>query len=113
MVLVGKNNHQNDHLTTKVASKWDYWFHVKNQPGSHCVLFTDGEEPSERDFTEAATIAAYYSKVSEGVNVPVDYTLVKNIRKPGGAKPGFVTYSTNYTAYVTPDEKLVLARKVK
>ena len=112
-VLVGKNNHQNDHLTTKVASKWDYWFHVKNQPGSHCVLFTDGEEPAERDFTEAATIAAYYSKVSEGVNVPVDYTLVKNIRKPGGAKPGFVTYSTNYTAYVTPDEKLVLARKVK
>ena len=112
-VLVGKNNHQNDHLTTKVASKWDYWFHVKNQPGSHCVLFTDGEEPSERDFTEAATIAAYYSKVSEGVNVPVDYTLVKNIRKPGGAKPGFVTYSTNYTAYVTPDEKLVLALKVK
>ena len=77
------------------------------------MLFTDGEEPAERDFTEAATIAAYYSKVSEGVNVPVDYTLVKNIRKPGGAKPGFVTYSTNYTAYVTPDEKLVLARKVK
>ena len=112
-VLVGKNNHQNDHLTTKVASKWDYWFHVKNQPGSHCVLFTEGEEPSEQDFTEAATIAAYYSKVSEGVNVPVDYTLVKSIRKPGGSKPGFVTYTTNYTAYVTPDEKLVMALKVK
>lgn len=111
-VLVGKNNHQNDYLTTKLAGKSDYWFHVKNQPGSHCVMFTEGEEPSERDFTEAAMIAAHYSKVSEGVNVPVDYTLVRNIRKPGGSKPGFVTYSTNYTAYVTPDEKSVLALKV-
>ncbi|MBE6611164.1 MAG: fibronectin/fibrinogen-binding protein [Ruminococcaceae bacterium] len=112
-VLCGKNNHQNDHLTTKLAGKQDYWFHVKNQPGSHCVLFTEGEEPSERDFTEAAIIAAYYSKVSEGVNVPVDYTLIRNIRKPAGSKPGFVTYSTNYTAYVTPDEKLVQSLRAK
>ncbi len=112
-VLCGKNNHQNDHLTTRVADKQDYWFHVKNQPGSHCVMFTEGEEPSERDFTEAAMIAAYYSKVSEGVNVPVDYTLIRNIRKPGGSKPGFVTYNTNYTAYVTPDEKTVTALRVK
>lgn len=112
-VLCGKNNHQNDHLTTRVADKHDYWFHVKNQPGSHAVLFTNGEEPSERDFTEAAMIAAYYSKVSEGENVPVDYTLIRNIRKPGGSKPGFVTYSTNYTAYVTPDERTVLSLKVK
>lgn len=111
-VLVGKNNHQNDYLTTKLAGKTDYWFHVKNQPGSHCVMFTEGKEPSERDFTEAAMIAAYYSKVSEGVNVPVDYTLIRNIRKPGGSKPGFVTYGTNYTAYVTPDEKSVLALKI-
>lgn len=110
-VLVGKNNHQNDYITTKLAGKTDYWFHVKNQPGSHCVMFTEGEEPSELDFTEAAMIAAYYSKVSEGMNVPVDYTLIRNIRKPGGSKPGFVTYSTNYTAYVTPDEKRVLALK--
>lgn len=110
-VLVGKNNHQNDYITTKLAGKTDYWFHVKNQPGSHCVMFTEGEEPAELDFTEAAMIAAYYSKVSEGVNVPVDYTLIRNIRKPGGSKPGFVTYSTNYTAYVTPDEKSVLALK--
>lgn len=112
-VLVGKNNHQNDYLTTKVADRNDYWFHVKNQPGSHCVMFTEGVEPPERDFTEAAIIAAYYSKVSEGVNVPVDYTLIRNIRKPGGSKPGFVTYNTNYTAYVTPDEKTVLGLKVK
>ncbi len=112
-VLCGKNNRQNDHLTTRVAGRQDYWFHVKNQPGSHAVLFCDGEEPAERDFTEAAMIAAYYSKVSEGENVPVDYTLVRNIRKPAGSKPGFVTYSTNYTAYVTPDEKTVLSLKVK
>ncbi len=111
-VLVGKNNHQNDYLTTKLAGKLDYWFHVKNQPGSHCVMFTEGEEPSEGDFTEAAMIAAYYSKASEGANIPVDYTLIKNIRKPGGSKPGFVTYSTNYTAYVTPNEKTVLALKI-
>ncbi len=112
-ILCGKNNHQNDYLTTKAADKTDYWFHVKNQPGSHCVLITDGKEPTDRDFTEAAMIAAYYSKASEGVQVPVDYTQIKNVRKPGGAKPGFVIYNTNYTAYVTPDERHVLSLKVK
>lgn len=112
-ILCGKNNHQNDYLTTRLAEKSDYWFHVKNQPGSHVVMFCAGEEPSEVDFTEAAMIAAYHSKASEGVNVPVDYTLIKNIKKPSGSKPGFVTYSTNYTAYVTPDERAVLALKVK
>ncbi len=110
-ILCGKNNHQNDYLTTRLASKLDYWFHVKNQPGSHCIMITDGEEPAERDFTEAAMIAAYYSKASEGQNVAVDYTQVKNVRKPGGSKPGFVIYTTNYTAYVTPDERAVLAMK--
>ncbi len=108
-VLVGKNNHQNDQLTTKLAEKSDFWFHIKNQPGSHAILFTEGGEPTDRDFTEAAIIAAYYSKASEGQNVPVDYTLVKNVKKPGGSKPGFVTYSTNYTAYVTPDERLMMS----
>ncbi len=112
-ILCGKNNHQNDYLTTRLAAKGDYWFHVKNQPGSHVVMLINGEEPSERDFTEAAMIAAHYSKVSEGQNVAVDYTLVRNIKKPSGSKPGFVTYSTNYTAFVTPDEKTVLALKVK
>ncbi len=112
-LLVGKNNHQNDQLTTKVASKLDYWFHIKNQPGSHVILFCDGEEPTDRDFTEAAVVAAYYSKASDGQNVPVDYTLVKNVRKPGGSKPGFVTYQTNYTAYVTPDERLVMSLRKK
>ncbi len=112
-ILCGKNNNQNDYLTTKLAGKLDYWFHIKNAPGSHAVMFCDGEEPSESDFTEAATIAAVYSKLADGVNVPVDYTLVKNVRKPASAKPGFVIYNTNYTAYVTPDESAVEKLRVK
>lgn len=106
-ILCGKNNIQNDFLTFKTASKFDYWFHTKNIPGSHVVMLCDGDEPSETDFTQAAMIAAYYSKASDGVNVAVDYTLVKNIKKPGGSKPGFVTYSTNWTAYVTPEYEAV------
>lgn len=106
-ILCGKNNSQNDHLTTKLASKLDLWFHVKNAPGSHVVLMSGGEEPDALDFTEAATIAAYYSKLSDSESVPVDYTQVKNVKKPNGSKPGFVIYTTNYTAYVTPDRELV------
>ncbi len=98
-LLVGRNNLQNDHLTFKVASKDDLWFHVKGIPGSHVILVTDGEEPTDRDYTEAASIAAYYSKAT-GDLVAVDYTRVKNIKKPQGSKPGFVTYKTNFTAYV-------------
>lgn len=98
-LLVGRNNMQNDHLTFKVAAKEDLWFHVKGIPGSHVILVTEGEEPTDRDYTEAASIAAYYSKAT-GDLVAVDYTRVKNIKKPQGSKPGFVTYKTNYTAYV-------------
>ena len=101
-VLVGRNNIQNDHLTFKLAAKDDIWFHVKDIPGSHVILVTDGEEPSERDYTEAAEIAAYYSKAT-GAPVAVDYTKVKNVKKPSGSKPGFVIYKTNYTAFVTPN----------
>ena len=104
-ILCGKNNVQNDHLTTKLASKLDYWFHVKNAPGSHVVLVCNGEEPDAKDFTDAANIAACYSKLSDGESVAVDYTLVKNVKKPNGSKPGYVIYSTNYTAYVTPDRE--------
>ncbi len=98
-VLVGRNNMQNDNLTFKIAEKHDIWFHTKDIPGSHVILVTNGEEPSECDYTEAASLAAYYSKAT-GDLVAVDYTKVKNIKKPQGAKPGFVTYKTNYTAYV-------------
>lgn len=100
-LLVGRNNIQNDHLTFKVAEKHDIWFHTKDIPGSHVVMQTGGEEPSERDYTEAASVAAYYSKATADL-VAVDYTAVKNIKKPQGAKPGFVIYKTNYTAFVRP-----------
>ncbi len=101
-LLVGKNNTQNDYLTFKVATKGDLWFHAKDMPGSHALLLCEGEEPSELDYTQAASIAAYHSKGRESDLVAVDYTRVKNIKKPAGAKAGFVIYKTNYTAYVKP-----------
>ena len=110
-VLCGKNNTQNDYITTKLAEKTDWWFHVKNMPGSH-VLMQCKEEPSEKDFTEAAEIAAYYSK-AEGNNIAVDYTNAKHVKKPAGSKPGYVIYHVNWTAYVTPDEKRIKEMQVK
>jgi len=106
-LLCGKNNLQNDHLTTKVAQKSDWWFHIKGAPGSHVILLTDGrEEPSAQDFTEAACVAAYNSSLAESKNVSVDYTLVKYVKKPSSSKPGFVTYNTYWSAVVTPDSEL-------
>ncbi len=104
-LYVGKNNVQNDRLTMREAQKDDIWFHVKDMPGSHVILVTDGEEPTDRDYTEAASIAAGYSQAT-GDLVAVDYTRVRNIRKPAGSKPGFVIYKTNYTAYVKPSKKI-------
>ena len=104
-LYVGKNNVQNDRLTFKLAEKEDLWFHVKDLPGSHVILVTDGREPTDRDYTEAAGIAAGYSKATSDL-VAVDYTRVKNIKKPAGAKPGFVTYKTNYTAFVKPIKEI-------
>lgn len=112
-ILCGKNNTQNDLLTFKLASKGDLWFHAKGAPGSHVILFCDGEEPPEKDYTEAATIAATYSALSESGQVSVDYTRIKNIKKPPASKPGYVTYSTNYSAYVVPNEKLCESLRVK
>ena len=106
-VLCGRNNTQNDHLTFKSAEKWDYWFHVKGAPGSHVILCTEGVEPTDRDFTEAAMIAAVNSKLCDGENVGVDYTLAKNVKKPAGAKPGYVIYHTNWTAYVSPEKNQI------
>ncbi|MBO5373876.1 MAG: NFACT family protein, partial [Clostridia bacterium] len=105
-VLCGKNNKQNDYITTKLATKTDWWFHVKNLPGSHVLMQTDGEEPPEVDFTEAAEIAAFYSK-AQGNNIAVDYTPAKNVKKPSGSKPGYVIYHINWTAYVSPDEQKI------
>lgn len=106
-LLCGKNNLQNDHLTTKVAEKGDWWFHIKGAPGSHVIMLLDGHsEPSADDFTEAATVAACNSSLSDGKNVEVDYTLVKHVKKPSASKPGFVTYNTYWSAVVTPDSEL-------
>ncbi len=110
-VLCGKNNVQNEHITHKLAEKWDYWFHVKNTAGSHVLLVTEGREPTDADFTAAAEIAAFYSK-AEGANIAVDYTLAKNVKKPSGGKPGLVIYHTNWTAFVTPNaDKISSMRK--
>ncbi|MBP5428522.1 MAG: NFACT family protein [Clostridia bacterium] len=104
-VLVGRNNLQNDRLTFRVAARNDLWFHAKGVPGSHVILLCDGAEPSAEDYTFAASLAAGYSKASAagGATVPVDYTRVSNVKKPAGAKPGFVIYKTNYTAFVQPE----------
>ena len=96
-VRVGKNNLMNDALT-KSAGKNDLWFHVKDFPGSHVILYTDGQEPGDDDYTQAACVAAYHSSVRGGKNIQVDYTRVKNIKKPNGSKPGYVIYDKYYTA---------------
>ena len=102
-VLCGKNNLQNDALTTKQAGKTDWWFHTKNNHGAHVILFAEDTEPPEADFTDAAMIAAYYSEARDGAQVPVDYAQARYVKKPAGAKPGFVIYTHNFTAFVTPD----------
>ena len=112
-VLCGKNNLQNEYITHKVAGKTDYWFHVKNLPGSHTVMLCEGQEPSEQDFTEAAEIAACFSKGADGQNVEVDYTLVKNVKKPAGGKPGLVIYHTNWSCIVTPNADKVASLRIK
>ncbi len=104
-LLCGKNNAQNDYITHKVAGKGDIWFHIKDYPGSHVVLLCDGAEPDATDFTEAATLAAVYSKAPQGQRVTVDYTRIKNIKKPPASKPGYVTFGSNYSAYVVNDPK--------
>ena len=112
-VLCGKNNVQNEYITHKLADRNDYWFHAKGVPGSHTVLMCNGdEEPTDRDFTEAAEIAAYFSKAAGGDNIAVDYTRVRNVKKPAGGKPGLVIYHTNWTAYVTPDGERIAKMRV-
>lgn len=103
-VLVGRNNAQNDQLTFKKADKRDIWFHAQKIHGSHVILCTNGAEADEQSLTEAAELAAYYSQARESGNVPVDYTPVKFVKKPAGARPGFVIYETYRTVYVTPEE---------
>ena len=106
-IFVGKNNKQNDELTLRIAGNRDIWLHVKDMPGSHVLIKTGGDDPSDMVLTEAAMLAAYYSKGKNGSNVPVDYTQRKNVRKPSGAKPGMVIYDNFKTLFITPDEEAV------
>jgi len=93
-VLVGRNNIENDRLTFKTADKNDIWFHVKNVPGSHTVMLLEGRTPTDTDIEEAASLAAQNSSAAGSGKVAVDYTQIKNVKKPSGAKPGFVIYTT-------------------
>ena len=112
-IFAGKNNLQNDLLTLKTAYKSDIWFHTQKIHGSHVILVTDGRAPTDEAMTEAAEIAAYHSKGRDSALVPVDYSEVRNIKKPVGAKPGMVIYHVYKTAYVTPDEAKIEALRVK
>ena len=101
-IYVGKNNLQNDYLSLKFANKFDLWLHTKNIPGSHVII--KATEVDDETLEQAAIIAAFYSKGKNGSKIPVDYTLVKNLKKPNGAKPGMVIYHTNNTIYVDPKD---------
>ncbi len=103
-VLVGRNNRQNDRLTLKLANNNDIWFHTKNIPGSHTVLVTEGRAPTPQAMEEAAKLAARHSKAKDSAQVPVDYTQVRHVSKPQGARPGMVVYVNYKTLFVDPQE---------
>lgn len=102
IVLVGRNNTQNDKLTLKTAKNYDMWLHTQSFAGSHTVILSENREITEKAIVEAAEIAAFFSSAKEAKKVPVDYTFIKNIKKPVGAKPGKVIYHIYNTVYVTP-----------
>ncbi len=104
-ILVGKNNYQNDKLTFKTASFNDIWLHTKDIPGSHVILRCGGTEPAEETLLLAAELAVYFSKARGSSTVPVDYVEVRRVKKPSGAKPGFVIFTEQSTLYITPDEE--------
>ncbi len=109
-ILVGKNNRQNEYLTNRVAYSTDTWLHTKDIPGSHVVI--RAKEYSEKTLQEAAMIAAYFSKARGSNQIPVDYTLIKHVRKPSGAKPGYVIYDHQKTLFVNSDESMVKDKKI-
>ena len=106
-VLAGRSNVQNDELTTKTGRRTDYWFHTQHLHGSHVILRCNGLEPTELAVAQAAVIAAYYSQGREGGKVPVDYTMLRFVRKPSGALPGKVIYTDYKTIMTGADEALV------
>ena len=106
-ILVGRNNVQNDKLSMKTASKNDVWLHTQSFPGSHVIIENQGGEVSDRSIEEAAVIAVCHSKAADSSLVNVDYTRVKQLKKPVGAKPGKVIYHEYYTVTVNPDKELL------
>ncbi len=111
-IYVGKNNRQNDYLTLKMAHSGDIWLHTKAVPGSHVIIRRNSDEIPDRTIEEAAVLAAWHSKARMSANVQIDYTAVKNVSKPSGAKPGMVIYVSYKTAVVTPDQAMVDKLKV-
>ncbi|MBS9334857.1 NFACT family protein [Fructobacillus sp. M1-13] len=109
MIEVGKNNLQNDRLSLKKQNRHKIWLHVQNLPGSHVLI--DSDAPSEKTLEEAAQLAAYFSKARDSANVPVDYLPAGRLRKPNGAKPGYVIFEGQQTTYVTPDQNLISTLK--
>ena len=112
-ILVGRSNLQNDELTTKLGRRTDYWLHTQKIHGSHVLIRCEGEAPGEKSIEEAAVIAAWYSQGRGGGKIPVDYTMLKNVRKPSGALPGKVIYTDYRTVLVQSDEELVKKLRVK
>ena len=112
-MLVGRNNRQNDKLTMKDADRRDLWLHTQKIHGSHVILRCAGQAPAEEDIVQAAMLAAWFSQARESGNVPVDYTEVRNVKKPAGGRPGMVIYTTCRTVNVTPEEAAVKRLRVK
>lgn len=106
-ILVGRSNVQNDELTTRLARRTDLWLHTQKVHGSHVILRCEGQEPSETAIEQAAAIAVYYSQGRDGGKIPVDYTMVRHVRKPSGAMPGKVIYTEYKTLLAQADEALV------
>lgn len=112
-VLVGRNNRQNDKLTMKDADRRDLWLHTQKIHGSHVILWTEGGQPDLQSLNEAAVLAAWFSQARDSSKVPVDYTPVRFVKKPGNARPGMVVYTTYETAQVTPDGELAKRLRIK
>ena len=110
-ILVGRNNAMNDDLSTRKARRTDYWLHTKSVHGSHVIIVCDDQTPPARTIEQAAAIAAYYSQARAGGKTPVDFTMVRNLKKPSGAMPGFVIYHVYETILAEPDEQLVMRLK--
>ena len=112
-ILVGRSNAQNDELTTKTARRTDIWLHTKLVHGSHVIISCEGLTPPESTIEQAAKLAVYYSQAREGGKTDVDFTMVRNVRKPSGSLPGMVIYTDYATLSVSADEALAEKLRVK